>query len=191
MTIDPYDNPHDKQNPLRQIATLAMMKSTELSGPVLDIGESPFSRLLEQELEMPVTGTTHELDRGRIEGEWGTICCFEVLEHVGNPLRLLDQMKAALKAGGSIWLSTPLVARWRPDSFRGNNHVFEFTRPQLDFLLQKAKLQVKQRREIRYKYWWQYLTGPRPFVRYFSDRCVILQLQECAPCGKSAFFQPT
>lgn len=175
--IDPMNNPDHWQNPKRQAATLELLKAASPRGPVLDIGESPFSRVIEQEIGHTISSTKHDLDRGVIEGKWGTMLCFEVLEHLGNPLYLLDQMRAALEEDGRIWLSTPLIARWRPDSFRASNHVFEFSWPQLEFLLHKAELEVVSRTVILYRPWWQYFRGPRPILRLFSDRCVILQLR--------------
>jgi 2-polyprenyl-3-methyl-5-hydroxy-6-metoxy-1,4-benzoquinol methylase len=171
------NNPDSWQNPKRQEATLRMLQSASPVLPAIDMGESSFTQRLADALKIEIAHTNFDLDYGQIEGKWGTILSFEVVEHLGNPLHHLKNMKEALLPGGSIFLSTPLVARWRPDSFRAGNHVFEFSRPQLEFLLHKAGLQTIQREEFLYRKTWQYFRGPRPLLRLFSDRCVLLQLQ--------------
>ncbi len=175
--IDPLHNPDHIANPLRKAYTLEQIRRG-LKGPVLDIGKSGFSDEIRQELGLELSNTSHDLDIGEIEGTWGSILCFEVLEHLGNPLHLLLQMRGALAEEGFIWLSTPLIARWRPDLFRAGNHVFEFTRPQLDFLLYRGGLKVAEEHVFRYKPISAYLKGPRPLVRLFSDRCILLKLEK-------------
>jgi SAM-dependent methyltransferase len=177
--INPLDNPDHKANPLRKAITLKHL-SRGLPAPVLDIGQSGFSEEMRELLGVEIRNTRHDLDVGTIEGQWGSILCFEVLEHLGNPLHLLLQMRGALAPGGFIWLSTPLIARWRPDSFRAGNHVFEFSRPQLEFLLHRGGLRIAEEYTFRYKPVAAYLRGLRPLVRLFSDRCILLKL-EVAP----------
>jgi len=174
--IDPLHNPDHLANPLRKAYTLEQL-GRGLSEPVLDIGQSGFSTEIRNLLGIELANTRHDLDIGTIEGQWGSILCFEVLEHLGNPLHLLLEMRNALKPDGFIWLSTPLIARWRPDGFRAGNHVFEFSRPQLEFLLHRGGLLIEEEHVFRYKPVTQYLRGIRPLVRLFSDRCILLKLR--------------
>ena len=66
----------------------------------------------------------YDLDEGLPDdcGDYDLICCCEGIEHVGNPLLLLRRFHRALKAGGSLIVTTPNV--WFPQSrmqyaFRG------------------------------------------------------------------------
>ncbi len=176
--IDPMHNPDHFQNPKRQSFTEALLKRDGLQGPVLDIGENVWTHRLAKELGASISSTSHDLDWGGITGRWGSILCFEVLEHLGNPLLLLKEMADSLADDGSIWLSTPIISPWRPPAFRAGNHVVEFDYAQLEFLFHKAGLQAVEEYRILYKPWWKYLRGPRPFLRLLTDRCYIVRLQK-------------
>ena len=175
--IDPFHNPDHFQNPKRQKFTEDLLKTAGLPGPILDIGENVWTQTLADELGKEIECTTHDLDWGGITGSWGSILCFEVLEHLGNPLLLLKEMANSLAPDGSIWLSTPLIHPWRPPAFRAGNHVVEFDYAQLEFLFHKAGLRPVAEYRILYKPWWKYLRGPRPLLRLLTDRCYIVQLR--------------
>jgi len=67
-----------------------------------------------------------------------TVVCTEVLEHVAEPKKLLDEIRRVLKIGGEVYLSVPFV--WNeheiPFDFR------RFTRYGLRQLLEQSNLSV-------------------------------------------------
>ena len=101
----------------------------------------------------------YDLDEGLPDdcGDYDLICCCEGIEHVGSPLLLLRRFHRALKAGGSLIVTTPNV--WFPQSrmqyaFRGffpsfppladkvipgsHMHITPWTYPQLYVFLKLA-----------------------------------------------------
>jgi SAM-dependent methyltransferase len=185
--INPFSDPNitgwNAVATARIAATLEFLEANrpQIIGRVLDIGgDSPMSRAIASRFPVELVHTPPDLDLDlhSLDGEWDQIFSFEVIEHLGSPLRHLLEMKAHLKPGGSIWLSTPLVVnRLRPThAFRSKHHVFEMDWVQLDFLIEKANLRVTRYKICRYLPVWKYFTGIRPVIRFFTDRCILLQL---------------
>ena len=186
--INPFSDPNitgwNAVATARIAATLEFLEHDmpAIRGRILDIGgDSPMSRAIQERypVELVHTPADLDLDLGSLDGEWDQIFSFEVIEHLGSPLRHLLEMKAHLKPGGSIWLSTPLVvSKLRPThAFRSKHHVFEMDWVQLSFLIEKAGLRVVRQHRCRYLPKWKYLIGLRPMVRFFTDRCILLRLQ--------------
>ena len=163
-------------------STLAFLEKHKdaLNSPALDIGgKSPLGDQIADTYRLQLQNTTHDLDTDDLEGEWQTILCFEVLEHLGSPLRLLQQIKQHLGPNGTAFLSTPLVvSRFRPTHWLlGKHHVFEMDRRQIEFLLQKAGLVVEDEIHCRYLPLWKSFLGVRPIIKLFTDRCILLRLK--------------
>lgn len=77
------------------------------------------------------------------------IYCSEVIEHVPDPISLLQSMKNVLADGGVIWMSTPDAGHWRtPKKFlewkelQPPDHIGMFSRKSLDIALAKVGLRV-------------------------------------------------
>jgi SAM-dependent methyltransferase len=69
-----------------------------------------------------VTALTHPDD------SFDLVVCFEVIEHVADPERVLDELRRVLRSDGLLLLSSPNRARYVP----GNpHHQHEYTRPEL------------------------------------------------------------
>ncbi len=81
----------------------------EFPEPVLDLGEPNANiQIVQEEKAFQFTSCGDiDFNMDRIEGRWGTIFCFEILEHLHNPLFAPASMKNALLPGGVIYLSTP------------------------------------------------------------------------------------
>ena len=84
-------------------------------------------------------------------GSFELVVCFEVIEHVSDPVALLRTVRSALAPGGFALLSTPngAVSGGRQERYRSRFHVREYTAPEVAQLLEAAQLSgefFKQRR---------------------------------------------
>jgi len=135
-------------------------------GAALDIGErNPFTEQLEKKFNVKINDTgLVDLDSEKLNGKYKTIFCFEVLEHLMNPLFFMKSCHEVLEENGSMFLSTPLI---NPDFLRDNEHHFIEYRPkEMKQLFQRSGFAVKKIRVVRHipKAW--LLTGIRPALRY-------------------------
>lgn len=74
------------------------------------------------------------------DGSFDAVTCFEVLEHVADPRRLLREIGRAAAPGAPIFLSTPngLLSDGRPGWFMSPYHVTEYTATQFAQLVTEA-----------------------------------------------------
>lgn len=121
-----------------------------------------------------VSNTEGDLDRCSMAGSYDVVFCFEVIEHVMNPLLLLDNIAKVLLPDGVVFLSTPLRPHFLETPLI---HFHEFDLSRLRLLLEKSHLRVIRQKKLRLKYPLRFhLTGIRPFLRFFLDYCIILEL---------------
>lgn len=78
-------------------------------GKILDVGErSPFTEQLEKSLQIKIENTNFDLNYPKqLNKKYDSIFCFEVLEHLQNPLLFLDWMADHLSKNGKVYLTTP------------------------------------------------------------------------------------
>jgi 2-polyprenyl-3-methyl-5-hydroxy-6-metoxy-1,4-benzoquinol methylase len=95
-------------------------------------------------LGVPVAATLDELPAGQFDA----ITLWEVIEHMPDPLDVLRQLRARLRPGGVLMLSTPNTGHWQavraPElwrSYRPPSHLIYFTATTLTETLQKAGFQ--------------------------------------------------
>ncbi|MCI4362220.1 MAG: class I SAM-dependent methyltransferase [Thermoplasmata archaeon] len=71
------------------------------------------------------------------DGSFDAVVCFEVLEHVADPHRLLDDLRACAAPGAPVFLSTPngQLSDGRPGWFMSPFHLAEFTARQFEVLI--------------------------------------------------------
>jgi len=146
-------------------------------GKVLDIGdENPLSRKLSSYYDISIDQTDIDLDLDSLEGNYNTVFCFEVIEHLFNPLHLLLEINGVLENDGSLILSTP---KRRPHFMWYKYHFHEFSKEELDNLITRAGFKVKR---IEYKMSGRpligYIKGIRPFLRLFLERKCLLELKK-------------
>lgn len=153
------------------IKAITVEFTNNLINPILDIGENnPFKIELEKLLNVKIDSTNSELnfDYDRIPGKYNTIFCFEVLEHLFNPLFFLESLKKCLAKNGIIYLSTPRNGctglRWY------YRHFNEIPDKQIKWLFDRAGLEIIKTQRIRFhEHWWELWNGGiglRPILKY-------------------------
>jgi hypothetical protein len=145
----------------------------------LDIGDrSPLGDQIAKQFDLELVNTTHDLDVEKIIGRYPCVFCLDVIEHLGSPLRLLQHIHAALHDGGVLYLSTPMVKNaFCPNGFlRGQHHVFEMDRRQLEFIIAKAGFRIEWAKTNSQSEFWRHLTGIRPLLRLLTMQTVLLKL---------------
>lgn len=115
-----------------------------------------------------------DLDVDPLEGQYDIITCFEILEHLFNPLHCLLEMKKVLAEGGRIYISTP---RHRP-SYIWGHHFHEMSARSINALFTRAGLSVVRKDLICIAPWRNCLTGFRPWLRMLIDRTMLFELIE-------------
>ena len=150
--------------------TLAYLQTQNLKGKRLaDCGEyNPMARRIENLLDREIETLDWDFDRnfGTQYGKYDVIFCFEVLEHLFNPLFFLQVLKYHLESGGIIYLSTP--RQW-PQCIKAIHHYHEIPTDRLMWLFDAAGLQVEEMVKITIAgNWYNHLYGIRPILRYFQ-----------------------
>lgn len=154
-----YRNPLESDK-IRFMETVKRFKSIK---PHLDIGEeNPLGQLLGAD------DYTESLDLNW-PWPWGkkynTITCFEVLEHIQNPLLLLVIIREHLSKNGKLYLTTPVL--WFIG--KGKYHFTEYSRDDLLELVEMSGMKVTGFERIRgYTWCWRYF-GIRPIIRLIRD----------------------
>ncbi len=119
----------------------------------------------------------------KIRNNWATITCFEVLEHVQNPLMLANQMWLHLRPGGRLYLTTPV--RWWMGKYL--HHFHEFDEGQLYLLLETTHFKILRFERMRaYTWCWKFF-GIRPVIRWLRDlllgQCFFVIAEKPAKAG--------
>ena len=63
--------------------------------------------LASKRLDVVVQGDICQVDLSSLGGDFDLICCNDLLEHVGNPVGLLNDLKTVVSPGGYLFLSIP------------------------------------------------------------------------------------
>jgi SAM-dependent methyltransferase len=144
----PVDDDGYAHGSRRRFAITLQQLVAPLAQPVLDLGPAnALAREIERQHALRVQQTgTHDLDRERLTsfcpGPYGTITAFEILEHVMNPLFVLDGCREVLRPDGVLYLSVP---RRHPHEWlfgKSPEHFHEFAPDELRWLLDKAGFDV-------------------------------------------------
>jgi SAM-dependent methyltransferase len=148
----------------------------EIRDPVGDMGEeNPLIRYLGHKKDMAYTSIDDvDFDYEPIEGKYGTIFSFALLEHFFNPLFALENMKRALLPGGIIYLSTP----YRPHFMWTEHHFHEIDDKRMGWLYERAGLRVVKSERVALRgRLREHLTGIRPLIRYFHKSMRLYKLR--------------
>lgn len=145
-------------------------------GKALDIGvRNPLTEVLENQYRIRIDNTNIDLDVGRLSGKYATIFCFEVLEHLFNPLHFLMEARRVLEDDGRLFLSTP---KGRPHFLWFEHHFHEFHVRELKHLFERAGFAIVRLKYYRIRPLWRAFTGFRPFLRLLVERKCIVELKK-------------
>jgi len=143
-------------------------------GKTLDIGErNPLTEVLEKHFSTKIDNTNIDLDIGKLKGRYDTIFCFEVLEHLFNPLHFLTEAYKVLKTNGKMYLSTP---KGKPHFLWWKHHFHEFHEQELNHLIKRASFKIVKRKYYNVLPISKGFTGFRPFLRMFLQRRCMIEL---------------
>jgi len=153
----------DRQTKVRAKKTLNFID--EAKGDILDVGgANELGRWVAKELDLNYYATNCDLDYDfDVNKKYDTMFCFEVLEHLFNPLFCLNNMVKYLKDDGIIYISIP---KRLPHFLCGKNHFHEFDKQRFEYLLENAGLRIVKQSKFNSRYdWGFYFTGIRPILR--------------------------
>lgn len=165
-------SPHEDVNNNRVKAVIDFMQGT-VALPAADIGEkNKFVRLLSERLGVKIESVeVPDLNFDALVTEkssYGTIFCFEVLEHLQNPLFLLSEIKKKMLPDTTLYLSMPC----KPMYLLGAHHYFEMKPDHFQkWLLTPLGMIITDKRKISFRRsWMEYLIGLRPLIRLFTTK---------------------
>ena len=177
--ISPYmhelvlSNPYDQKR--TKTVIIEFIGEREI-GKALDIGaRNPLTETLEKHFFKNIQNTDIDLDIGSLDGQYDTIFCFEVLEHLFNPLHLLLEIYKILNKDGRVYLSTP---KGKPHFLWFKHHFHEFYKKELMNLINRAGFKIIKIKYYRILPLWSGLTGFRPFLRILLQRKCLLELRK-------------
>jgi SAM-dependent methyltransferase len=154
-----------------------------LQAPVLDLGPpNALARVLEKRHGVRIEHTgERDLDRTRLAdfapGPYATITAFEILEHLMNPLFVLDGCREVLRPDGVLHLSVP---RRHPHEWlfgKSPEHFHEFAPDELRWALEKAGFEIEQFTLANTS---EMSLGVRPLLRRLFRNLLIVR---CRPRG--------
>lgn len=160
----------------KDLKTIVKFIGDREPGNTLDIGaENPLKIELSKWYGLEIDGTGEkDLDVDELSGIYDTVFCFEVIEHLFNPLFLLLQIRKVLKDDGLLFLSTP---RRRPHHMWYKYHFHEFSQQELINIVKRAGFKINR---IEYMHSARpllgYFKGIRSFLRIFIERKCLLEL---------------
>ena len=158
--------PNSFQNRVRE--TIEYLMTQDLSGKIADCGEdNPMKRSIEIMLLLQIDSIDWDFNEpSYISETYDKILCFEVLEHVMNPLLFLNELKRMLNPNGIIYLSTPYQ---RPQILKAAHHYHEIPSDRLQWLFEAAQLTILDKKKITIAgNWYDHISGIRPALRYFQ-----------------------
>ncbi|MFQ5822873.1 MAG: methyltransferase domain-containing protein [bacterium] len=176
--VDVWDNYDSDLNRKRWNLLLEFIKLSP-EGKILDIGErNPFTEILEQHFKRRIENTgLLDLDTEKLQGSYKTIFCFEVIEHLMNPLFFMRNCLEILEDESKMYISTPLR---KPEVLRDNETHFNEYRPkELHRLFNKAGFKINRLRIVRHIPSSWLFKGIRPALRYlFFGRNIQVELNK-------------
>ncbi len=145
----------------------------KIQHPSLDVGHKNYIGDL-----LKIEDNTLECDFNfnvvAVKDDYKTITCFEVIEHVMNPLAFMVNLKRLLDKDGKIYLSTPVIPFI--SRYQWSEHFTEYKEKPFDVMLRYAGFRVVSKKVFRPFKWWFYFTGFRPFARLIMKN-VIYELE--------------
>jgi len=170
--------PLDEQN-FRDAKFVKLFIGNDKISNVLDIGiENHLISILKRHfvgIKIDNTSKDIDFDVDKLSGSYDTVFCFEVIEHLFNPLHLLIEIKKVLKDSGYLYLSVP---KKKPLFLQGTCHFHEFYKKDLVNLVEWAGFKIIRESIIMERPLWRYFLGIRLFLRLFFERRFYLKLEK-------------
>jgi len=155
-----------------------IIKFVESSGKCAEIGKENIKmNYIKNYLGIKITQVdAQDFNFNILKGSYDTIFCFEILEHLQNPLWFMAQLKSILKHRGIIYLSMPC----RPKLFWSKYHFFEMHPKHFQkWILNPLDLKIIKKKKIFFSFdgigW--HLIGIRPLLRLFYNYTIIYKIQ--------------
>ena len=163
----PQKPPNNVLNRIKD--TIKYLEDNNLQGKIADCGENnPMKEAIENHFNIKIDSIEWNFNWfcHNVTEDYDVILCFEVLEHVMNPLLFLNQLRDLLNSNGVIYLSTPYQ---QPQILKAIHHYHEIPTDRLMWLFKSAKLTVKDSDRITIAgNWYNHILGIRPVLRYFQ-----------------------
>ena len=107
--------------------------------------------------------------------KYDTILCFEVLEHLVNPMVFMENLREKLSEDGTLYLSTPVAGFL--SVYMCPQHFCEYKPEPLMEFFDCAGFRVEAMEIFRPWPWWFYFTGFRPMLRFFTNKTQLYALK--------------
>ena len=140
----------------------------------LDIGQSNYiGRCLGvQDNTLP---TNYNYDIGVKGTNYLAITCFEVINHVMNPLQFMEQIHSLLREGGICYLSAPKL--WLVPWHHCKYNFVNYKPSKLKVLFEYAGFKAVRCETHNPWPWWFMFCGFRPFFRTLLNRIQVWELR--------------
>ncbi len=178
------DSFRDPMTSKRLAETLRIIE--EFDPPILDIsGPNIFSQEIGKVLsektgrELKVENTLEcDFNDGILApgSRYRTIMCFEVIEHVMNPLNVMRDIFRLLEPGGVVYISTPRMPLI--SIYSSTFHFTEYKESKIEILFRWAGFEVEKKKKFNVFPWWIPFTGFRPLWRFTFQRLVVFKLRK-------------
>lgn len=122
----------------------------KIHGPIADIGEKNDKCDYISSIygATPTQVTCEDFNYPTFHGKYRTVFCFEILEHVQNPLLFMAEVSNLLDTNGVLFLATPSRFRF----LWGSHHFFEMDKNHIEkWICTPLDLKIIRSRKIRIK----------------------------------------
>lgn len=166
------------ENYARFIQSVPMRDSFD--SVVLDIGEANWvSQELAKRFNLEIEQTlpvdfNYSLET--LQSKYLHVFCFEVIEHLMNPLHFLRNVRAVMDKDGTLWLSTPVGKFF--NVMMCDEHLTQYQRNPLVAMFRESGFYVSDETTFRPFPWWFYFTGIRPPFKFFTHEIQLYKLRK-------------
>ena len=157
--ITPFDDPAYNYNQERRFKKIIKFMVYP-SGNVLVVGGGHFEKMLEEYYFKIFDYHNNNLNKEwSFKKKYKTIFCFQVIEHLLNPLLLLEECRKSMFKDSLLYISYPIHGT---KMFWGSAHFHEYDKSRFHYMIETAGFViVKHESHIL----WHKIKGIRPIIR--------------------------